>query len=1059
MQRSHFWLLSCVCIALLINSINASTTHKPSEADHHENLIEYSKSPSIQKFDDLDDDDSLKETTHKILLKKIDSINSIKKDDKITKSDFGIVQKPTTIKKIIADSKKIPLADDPRFNKMLPEKNTIKDNSNKDSKKDAESDSEYDYDDDDDYDEYYDQLYVESSAENKNNKTVTTQKPKKEMKLKPIRGDDKDIPKEDKKTNKKKDDYEDDDEEDDDDNNDDEEVVYSNNVSCPRDCICDRNLNSEKVATCSRLDADIQKFGSDITDLVVVDVGPKYPIILGPSFFINIGLKNLNSLKISNCTLEQLNPSAFHGLTELFAVNLTNVGITHIDPDTFASNKRLRLLTISGNDLSSMTSFRTRTEYLIKSSSIEELDLSNNNFKEIQPNAFIHLPNIVYINLAQNELKTLPENLFNSVETIEDLDLSHNKITFLPPDIFKRTALARLDLKYNDIIGDLRFGTGDLQELDLSYCSIKLINNHMFNKMTGLLTLDLKGNGIVKVQPDSFTSLNYLRHIDLSYNNLEQLSSMLFYKNPNLDVIRLNDNSKLSELPPDGFQSFTRVFAVYLLDISNCAINALGESTFSQMPHLTTLKLSWNNINNMHRNAFGNLKQLTELDLSNNLIVKLDETLFRNNKQMSKLNLSGNPIRNISTKLFQTNTKLHELDVSDCELHNVLEDYYYDNQQNLTTAFFDTLRVFNISFNKIKKISKKNLRLFKNLKTFSFEGNLLKCNDEFKGLIKYLIQKGIYSGRVIEKSVLDIPFKLPAHTLQGWDEIIQTVCKRENEKLKLRNQKTIRFDTDNSNNEENEEDEEEEIENDENNKKDIFAIKKKVPTKEQGKKILDGLKEEENVNNGKNKDKNNAAEEKESDENENDDSDDNDESDTDEENDDDNDEEEEEDNSKEEDDDDGNDDEYNDEYDYEEDKKNKIKVTSSTKLPRIKNIGLFVDEVNVIRETDDKFLRGKLLTDDDLEDDGEEIIIQHGRIYYENYRYLKIAAVLLIIFSLLLLIIGKIITIIRRKRGERYRMAILASKNSIVYKKLSEEITKPVNKNPKVHRYLRINQV
>ncbi|XP_058830335.1 uncharacterized protein LOC131689333 isoform X2 [Topomyia yanbarensis] len=754
--------------------------------------------------------------------------------------------------------------------------------------------------------------------------------------------------------------YDEDDEDDDDDYNLEEQVHL-----CPRDCICERNMHAYLVATCSRLDMDTQKFSPSITDLQVLDVGPKYPIVLSAEFFKQIGLSHVVSIKISNCTIEYISPSAFVGLDDLYSVNLTNSGIDMLHPDTFANNTKLRLLTLSGNDLSAMQSVNYNTpytEYMLKAPSIEELDISKCNLQALQPTAFIELKNIIYINLADNKLKTLPEGIFDKVETIEELDLSLNSIAELPKNIFNKTSLAILHLKYNMISTNLDFVTADLQKLDLSYCQIRNINGQMFKGMEGLTNLIMKGNRIKKINQIAFTSLKSLRQIDLSQNYLEQISALTFLGNKDLDIIKLNDNPRLKQLPSEGFQSSWGTFNTYFLDVSNCDISELANNTFKTMPQLTRLNLAWNNLQTVGPAVLSPLDKLMELDLSNNLITQLSEQTFLQNRNLNKLNLSGNQISVLPAKVFLPLQYLNHLDVSDCDLRTIWESSA-PNAKN--PKVLPNLKLLNASFNEISTVYVTDLASLSSLRVLDVKNNSLDCNQHFKTLIKWLGVKKISLGDSSKEqrthAELNAYITDNSAPLVEWSQFAQEICQTaKNGADSPVVIKDTELDEDDDDIEEDESEDSDDYSDEQNTKKEDVVDSK------------DEL------------------------------------------------------------------DQYYDEEDNDDD------------VDENENV---INAANGMQKIEETILIGKTKSDDPLE---EEVVI------LDSNTLMQISGLLLPIFCIavgLMVIcaaITGIYTTMMRKRGERYRQALLASKNSIVYQKLTEDITP---KTPKVHRYAPIQQV
>lgn len=249
----------------------------------------------------------------------------------------------------------------------------------------------------------------------------------------------------------------------------------------------------------------------------------------------------------------------------------------------------------------------------------------------------------------------------------------------------------------------------------------------MFINMVGLNNLNLKGNLIRKINNMAFTSLKNLHVIDLSFNDLDQISALTFLNNQRLEVIKLNDNQRLKSLPSEGFENKNGLFHTYHLDISNCDITDLSENTFSTMPQLTKLNLSENNIKVLEKGIFSFLGKLLDLDLSNNLIEEIPDLIFLHNRNLDtvsiwvclhfeldsantqylQLNLANNPIEKLSTKVFLPTEYLKTLDISDCELSTMFEDA----DAAVNAKIFSNLKSLNISNNDINSIHTSDLQV------------------------------------------------------------------------------------------------------------------------------------------------------------------------------------------------------------------------------------------------------------------------------------------------------------------------------------------------------------
>eukprot|EP00793_Prasinoderma_coloniale_P001881 PRCOL_00007244-RA len=287
---------------------------------------------------------------------------------------------------------------------------------------------------------------------------------------------------------------------------------------------------------------------------------------------------------------------------------------------------------------------------------LKYLDLSNNNLS--QPDSFAgfyqdsDLGGLTELRLAHTIISELPDRLFESMSSLASLDLSQNSISTLSEGLFADVSatLAVLDLSYNQLnftkspslpFADLRV----LKSLHLGGNSLHTLPDGLFDSQSSLRALDLSGNELVSLNTTPtlpFTSLPYLRTLNLGNNSLPGLPPKLFDTQCRLEELFLFENDIVTL--PEGLLNHTRELTV--LDISyNELTNATADALpFAERQTLQSLKLGNNNFSGtLPYNLFKDLTALTTLELQgNDLSGEQPWFLLEHLSSLTSLNLDSN---------------------------------------------------------------------------------------------------------------------------------------------------------------------------------------------------------------------------------------------------------------------------------------------------------------------------------------------------------------------------------------------------------------------------------
>lgn len=216
----------------------------------------------------------------------------------------------------------------------------------------------------------------------------------------------------------------------------------------------------------------------------------------------------------------------------------------------------------------------------------------------------------------------------------------------------------------------------------------------------------------------------HLAYLDVSQNQIANLTWDMFAATPNLQVLNVSHNAidGILNLSNDWFQRLTQIKHLVLSNnrlksIAHMRLHTqwteLGENIIGAIETMTTANGSIDN---------ETIPRLLALDLSNNQISDLQPNAFEVNglPKLKYLNLANNQLSIIPFQVFQALEELEQLDVSNNRLMTFLDNFFIKNV---------ALKSLNLRNNSIELISKNSLFGLNQAIELDLSNNLIKTID------------------------------------------------------------------------------------------------------------------------------------------------------------------------------------------------------------------------------------------------------------------------------------------------------------------------------------------
>jgi len=477
-------------------------------------------------------------------------------------------------------------------------------------------------------------------------------------------------------------------------------------------------------------------------DISSVNIGSDIPLSLA-------NLTHLEILLTENCNIQGEIPPWVMNLTNLVALNLGSNSLHgKLELDTFLKLKKLVYLNLAFNKLSL---YSGKSSSHMTDSRIQHLELDSCNLVEI-PTFIKDMADLEFLTLSNNNITSLPNWLWKK-ESLQILAVSNNSlIDEISPSICILKSLTELDLSFNNLRGNIPSCLGNfsqsLESLDLKGNKLSGLIPQTYMIGNSLQQIDLSNNNMQGELPRELVNSRMLEFFDVSYNIINDSFPFWLGDLPELKVLSLSNNAFHGDIRCSG--NMTCTFSkLHIIDLSHNEFSGSFPTEMIQswktMKTTNTSQLQYESYSTLNNagpyltmenkfymftmsnkglaRVYEDLQEfysLIAIDISSNKISGEIPQVIGDLKGLVFLNLSNNLLIGSIPSSLAKLSNLEALDLSFNSLSGKIPP-------QLTQLTF--LAFLNLSFNKLTGPIPQN-KQFSTFNGDSFEGNQGLCGDQ-----------------------------------------------------------------------------------------------------------------------------------------------------------------------------------------------------------------------------------------------------------------------------------------------------------------------------------------